>query len=58
MVMNWKARTSAGVTRMVVTALVVAVSAVGAVPAAGDAAKDARDARQLVERAKLTVQDP
>ena len=54
--MNWKTRTSAGVTRMVVTALVVAVSAVGVLPAAGDAAKDARDAQQLVERAKLTVE--
>ena len=54
--MNWKTRTSAGVTRMVVTALVVAVSAVGAVPAVGDAAKDARDAQQLVERARLTVE--
>jgi len=53
---NWKTRTSAGVTRMVVTALVVAVSAVGVLPAAGDAAKDARDAQQLVERAKLTVE--
>jgi len=53
---NWKTRTSAGVTRMVVTALVVAVSAVGAVPAVGDAAKDARDAQQLVERARLTVE--
>ena len=54
--MNWKTRTSAGVTRMVVTALVVAVSAVGVLPAAGDAAKDARDAQQLVERARLTVE--
>jgi len=54
--MNWKPSTSAGVTRMVVTALVLAVSAVGAVPAAGDAAKDARDAQQLVERARLTVE--
>jgi len=53
---NWKTRTSAGVTRRVVTALVVAVSAVGAVPAAGDSAKDARDAQQLVERARLTVE--
>ena len=56
MVVNWKTRTLPGVTRMVVTALVVAVSAVNAVPAAGDAAKDARDARQLVERARLTVE--
>jgi len=63
--MNWKPSTSAGVTRMVVTALVLAVSTVGAVPAAGDAAKDAaagdaakdaRDAQQLVERARLTVE--
>jgi SH3 domain-containing YSC84-like protein 1 len=53
--MNWKASASASATRMVATALVVAVSTVAAVPAAGDAAKDARDAQQLVERAKLTV---
>jgi lipid-binding SYLF domain-containing protein len=53
--MNWKVRASASATRMVATALVVAVSTVAAVPAAGDAAKDARDAQQLVERAKLTV---
>ena len=53
--MNRKTTTSAGVARIVMTALVVIVSAVGASPAAGDAAKDARDAQQLVERAKLTV---
>jgi lipid-binding SYLF domain-containing protein len=53
--MNWKTRTSAGVARMVATALVVAVSVAGAAPAAGDAAKDALEAQQLVDRAKLTV---
>ena len=54
--MNCKLSPSAGVTRMVVTAIVVAISAAGAVPAAGDAAKDVRDAQQLVERARLTVE--
>ena len=54
--MNWKPSTSAGMTRMVVTAIVLALSTVGAVPAAGDAAKDVRDAQQLVERAKFTVE--
>src|ERR1051325_1570972 len=54
--MNCKLSPSAGVTRMVVTAIVVAISAAGAVPAAGDAAKDLRDAQQLVERARLTVE--
>jgi SH3 domain-containing YSC84-like protein 1 len=54
--MNRKPSRSAGMTRMVVTAIVLAVSTVDAIPAAGDAAKDARDAQQLVERAKLTVE--
>jgi SH3 domain-containing YSC84-like protein 1 len=54
--MNWKLSTTAGVTRMAVTAIVVAILTAGAVPAAGDAAKDAGDAQQLVERAKLTVE--
>jgi SH3 domain-containing YSC84-like protein 1 len=55
--MNLKPSISAAMTRVVVTAFVLALSAVGAaVPAAGDAAKDARDAQQLVERAKLTVE--
>jgi lipid-binding SYLF domain-containing protein len=55
MAMNGKTGTSAGVTRRVMTALLVAVSIVSAVPAVGDSAKDVRDAQQLVERAKLTV---
>jgi len=46
---------SSGAMRIVFTALMVAVAAVGASPASGDSAKDARDAQQLVERAKLTV---
>lgn len=50
--MNGKTRTMA---RVVVTAVLVAVSAFGAAPAAGDAAKDARDAQMLVDRATLTV---
>jgi SH3 domain-containing YSC84-like protein 1 len=55
--MNWTPSMSVGMTRMVVLAIVLAVSAVGAVPAAGDAAKDARDAQQLVERARVTVEN-
>jgi lipid-binding SYLF domain-containing protein len=54
--MNWQPSITVGMTRVVVTAFVVAISTLGAVPAAGDAAKDARDAQQLVERAKLTVE--
>ncbi len=55
--MNWKLSTTAGVTRMAVTTMVVAISTAGAVSGAGDVAKDARDAQQLVERAKLTVEN-
>src|SRR5215475_1937368 len=55
--MNLKVGASASIARMMVTALVVAVSALGtASPVIGDAAKDALEAQQLVEKAKLTVQ--
>src|SRR5262249_10834766 len=50
--MNRKTTIPSGVARMVATAR---VGAAGAAPAAGDAAKDAREAQQLVEKAKLTV---
>ena len=55
--MNLKVGASASIARMMVTALVVAVSALGtAPPVTGDQAKDALEAQQLVEKAKLTVQ--
>ncbi|PWU22041.1 MAG: hypothetical protein C5B48_10680 [Candidatus Rokuibacteriota bacterium] len=55
--MNWKSIKSACSRWAVATVLIAAVSAVGATSATADAAKDAREAQQLVEKAKLTVDD-
>ena len=56
--MNWKAGASVSIARLMLTALLVAVSAFGTASlVTGDEAKDAREAQQLVEKAKFTVQN-
>jgi lipid-binding SYLF domain-containing protein len=55
--MNWKMMRSSAVACVLAIAFALTVSTVGPVPAAADAAKDSREAQQLVERARLTMEN-